>query len=643
MTSSTSFTSIPTKNNKSDESLIAKKHQHQKYWTHVGLESEGSFYNNNNTSYNSHHTANNNSNTNPSKYPLSSSLYMQNLSGINCGPIWSGKSHGGLSFIEGRSFSMLHSELAPAKELLPPITRSLKASISGPIPVCTDTATTTTTTATNITTTAITVLSTNNVINTNNTGTTSVINDENKNKDVMSSSNTNTTTPTTSTTNGTNTKIWGLQINQLRVVWTIHIRDVMFNYFITYLEMFSYNDVEGWYVKTDRVRKSPWQQPKDTNNNLKTSGNTARSSADAKGAKATEADFKRRPSELLTYRNSTRIARAAVNANLATTIPMTPNVHITTNPTITAATTVTPTNTMNTTVPNLATTTIPSTVTRQSILAATPAKTLNRFKSNIRDIDQESTSLLDFFLDDNDIFYDSTTANATTISPSHLMHPKNGHTQHKHKNHHNINNHQLNLPRNESKDELLLSVNYDKKVKLRNQMIHNNNQVISFNNTNTNTNANNQPSVVPSLSMPETSSSSSNNNNNDNNNNNEIEISPMLRAVSYNSNNANTPRTTATARTTLTPRTSRRSANSLLQRSKSARGSFLKSKIDKLAPINANDFLSILHRTQTFFTIELLDPQINFIDLTSHSSILIVAGKANIEGKIYYMDYIIYY
>ena len=148
---------------------------------------------------------------------------------------------------------------------------------------------------------------------------------------------------------------------------------------------------------------------------------------------------------------------------------------------------------------------------------------------------------------------------------------------------------------------------------------------LEINNNNSYSNANNN-----------TSNNNNNNTATNANNNNEMESSPRLRAISYTSNGANTPRTIATARTNATPRSSRRSASSLLQRSKSARGSFLKSKIDKLVPINANDFLSILHKTQTFFTIELVDPQINFIDVASHSSILIVAGQANIEGKRWY-------
>ena len=48
----------------------------------------------------------------------------------------------------------------------------------------------------------------------------------------------------------------------------------------------------------------------------------------------------------------------------------------------------------------------------------------------------------------------------------------------------------------------------------------------------------------------------------------------------------------------------------------------------------SNDFVSILHKDRTFFLIELIDPQMCFIDLTTNSSVLIVARTANIEGVI---------
>jgi hypothetical protein len=44
-----------------------------------------------------------------------------------------------------------------------------------------------------------------------------------------------------------------------------------------------------------------------------------------------------------------------------------------------------------------------------------------------------------------------------------------------------------------------------------------------------------------------------------------------------------------------------------------------------------------------FFTVQLIDPQVNFLDTNKHSSLLLVASKASIEGRRQSMVYLSMY
>lgn len=108
---------------------------------------------------------------------------------------------------------------------------------------------------------------------------------------------------------GSRTAIWGVRVVDMRLLFTIVMRDVLFRYASNYLRFFSYNETEGWVVKDGGNEVGPGPGKRATAFDFRNSECSPLHGANnsEKRSSRTEGEMgksTRRPSELVTTQNS---------------------------------------------------------------------------------------------------------------------------------------------------------------------------------------------------------------------------------------------------------------------------------------------------------------------------------------------------